>query len=235
MNLKSSLQTSAIFTGVASIYIGPLLAIAASDHPSVMTIIEEQPTQSAKIQFHFEESTEEEVQEDSPELISNQLEEVKPQTFDHPPTPNISEDVNPVQESTSVRKSAKKKRNRYQDCQDNPGISQSGDRYHVDRGIVDYYAHLTHYNQLGHARWHKGDTGKRDGFRLRRIHCDLREAGMRNGDVVNSINGRTVTTVREAIRLWFKIRRKNRMVLDITRKGRPLTLTYQFKVINENR
>jgi len=233
VNLKSSLQTSAIFTGVASMYIGPLLAIAASGHPSVMTIIEK-PVQTTKIQFHFEESTEE-VQKDLPELSGEQLEEVvnemKPQTSNHPQVENIDEDVNPAKELTSVRKSTKKKRNRYQGCQDNPGISHSGNRYHVDRGIVDYYARLTHYSQLGHARWHKGDAGKRDGFRLRRIHCDLHEAGMRNGDVVNSINGRTVTTVREAIRLWFKIRRKNRMVLDITRKGRPLTLTYQFKVI----
>ncbi|HIE83863.1 MAG TPA: hypothetical protein EYQ00_08475 [Dehalococcoidia bacterium] len=236
MNLKSSLQTSAIFTGVASMYIGPLLAIAANDRPSVATIIEDRP-RTTKVQFYFEERAEE-VQEDSPELSNksnNQLEEAKPQTFDHPQVKNPSEGANPIQESTNVRKSAKKKRNRYQDCQDNPGISQSGERYHVDRRIVDYYARLTHYNELGHARWHQGDAGERDGFRVRRIHCDLREAGMRNGDIVNSINGRMVTSVREAIRLWLKIRRKNRVVLDITRKGRPLTLTYQFRRINESR
>jgi hypothetical protein len=235
MNLKSSLQTSAVFTGVVSMYVGPLLAFAVSGRPASPVMLED-PEQPRNVQFYFEKSPEE-TQEDLSELSDTHLEEVRggisPETFASLRVEKINKsvpsiDASPAQELTSIRKSVKKKRNRYRDCQDNPGISQSGDRYHVDRGVVDYYARLTRYNQLGHARWHKGGDGERDGFRLRRIHCDLHEAGMRNGDIVNSIDGRTVTTIREAIRLWFKVRRKNRVVLDITRKGRPLTLTYQL-------
>ena len=235
MNLKSSLQTSAIFTGVASMYIVPILAFMADNRPEGVTVLEDRAP-ARKVQYYFEENPEES-QEDRSELSDSQLEEVRggmsPGAYDRWRVEKINKsassvDVPPAQELTSIRKSIKKKRNRYQDCQDNPGISQSGDRYHVDRGIVDYYTRRTRYNQLGHARWHEGGNGKRDGFRLRRIHCDLHEAGMRNGDIVNSIDGRTVTTIREAIRLWFKVRRKSRVVLDITRKGQPITLTYQL-------
>ena len=220
-------------------YIAPLLAIAVGDHPEHVTVLKD-PVQARNVQFYFEESPEETQEDDPSELSDSQLDEVRGEMS--PPVldrwraekinewqaEKINESFPPVQESVSIRKSTKKKRNRYQDCQDNPGISQSGDRYHVDRDIVDYYARLTRYNQLGHARWHEGGDGERDGFRLRRIHCDLHEAGMRNGDIVNSIDGRTVTTIREAIRLWFKVRRKSRVVLDITRKGQPLTFTYQL-------
>ena len=230
MNVKSSLQASAIFTGVVSMYVGPLLAFAVSNRPPSVAAVDE-PVRVRKVQFYFEDHNEE-VQEDSSKRSDSQLEEtrdrISSKTFDPSPVAKTNESVEPVRRLTSVRKSVKKKRNRYQDCQDNPGISQSGDRYHVDRGIVDYYAHRTRYNELGHARWHEGSAGERDGFRLRRIHCDLHEAGMRNGDIVNSIDGRTVTTIRGAIRLWFKVRRKNRVVMNITRKGRPLTLTYQL-------
>ena len=231
MNLKSSLQTSAIFTGVASMYIAPILTFTIGNRQTPAVVLED-PTPVREVQFYLEEKSPEETQEDPSELSDSQLDEVRggmsPETFDRWRVEKINEGIIPIPELTSVRKTTKKKRNRYQNCQDNPGILQLGDRYHVDRGIVDYYARLTRYNQLGHARWHEGGDGERDGFRLRRIHCDLHEAGMRNGDVVNSIDGRTVTTVREAIRLWFKVRRKNRVVLNITRKGRPLTLTYQL-------
>jgi|1_EtaG_2_1085319.scaffolds.fasta_scaffold06416_7 hypothetical protein len=239
MNLKNSLQTSAIFTGVASMYIAPILAFAVGDRPEHVTVLKD-PVQARKVQFYFEDSPEETQENDPSELSDSQLEEVhggmSPPVFDRWrvekinewQVEKINESVIPVQELTSIRKSIKKKRNRYQDCQDNPGISQSGDRYHVDRDVVDHYTHRKHYSRLGHARWHEGQGGERDGIRLRRIHCDLHEAGMRNGDVVNSIDGRTVSNIREAIRLWFKVRRKNQVVLDITRKGQPLTLTYQL-------
>ena len=206
-------------------YITPILAFALGNRNPPMLVLED-PVPTRRVQFYFEEEIPEETPEDPSELSDSQLDEVRggmsPEIFDRWRVEKINESVLPVQELIGVRKSSKKKRNRYQDCQDNPGISQSGDRYHVDRGIVDYYARLTRYNQLGHARWHEGNDGERDGFRLRRIHCDLHEAGMRNGDIVNSIDGRTVTTVREAIRLWLKVRRKSRMILNITRKGATL-------------
>ena len=98
----------------------------------------------------------------------------------------------------------------------------------VGRAVVDHYAHITRYRKLGHVSWHKGDNGARDGFRVRRINCDLREAGIRNGDVVNTVNGQTVQSIPEAIVLWFKVRRRDRVVLEITRRGRPLTISYDL-------
>ena len=206
-------------------YVGPLLAFAIGGRPSPVMVLED-VEQPKNVQFYLEESPEEEtevedISRDTTEETEEAWGEINPRVFDNHRVEKINESVAPA-------RTVEKKRNRYDRCQDNPGISQSGERYRVDRGVVDYYARPKRYNQLGHARWHEGAAGERDGFRLRRIHCDLHEAGMRNGDIVNSIDGRTVTTIREAIRLWFKVRRKNRVVLNITRKGQPLTLTYQL-------
>ncbi len=131
-------------------------------------------------------------------------------------------------ETPEKSKKRRRRRNRYANCQDNEGIDATNNGFSVGREVVDYYAHITRYRKLGHVSWHEGDDGERDGFKLRRINCDLREAGIRNGDIVNTVNGRTVQTIPQAISLWFKVRRKNRIVLEITRRGVPMTIKYRL-------
>ena len=131
-------------------------------------------------------------------------------------------------ESPEKSKKRRRRRNRYADCQDNEGIAATNNGFSVGREVVDYYAHITRYRKLGRVSWHRGDDGERDGFKVRRINCDLREAGIRNGDIVNTVNGRTVQTIPQAISLWFKVRRKNRIVLEIIRRGKPMTINYQL-------
>ena len=53
MNVKSSLQASAIFTGVVSMYVGPLLAFAVSNRPPSVAAVDE-PVRVRKVQFYFE-------------------------------------------------------------------------------------------------------------------------------------------------------------------------------------
>jgi len=140
-----------------------------------------------------------------------------------PPTSTTSQ-----AETPKKSKKRRRRRNRYADCQDNEGIAATNNGFSVGREVVDYYAHITRYRKLGRVSWHRGDDGERDGFKVRRINCDLREAGIRNGDIVNTVNGRTVQTIPQAISLWFKVRRKNRIVLEIIRRGKPMTINYQL-------
>jgi hypothetical protein len=127
-----------------------------------------------------------------------------------------------------VKRKTRRRRNRYAHCMDNDGIRPINEGFVVEREVIDYYARIAHYRELGHASWHEGDTGERDGFKVRRINCDLREAGVRNGDVVNSVNGYTVRTIPQAIRLWFRMRRTEHIVLKITRRGSPMILVYKL-------
>ena len=129
---------------------------------------------------------------------------------------------------TQKKAPKKKRRNRYRDCDDNDGFSSTDSGFAVQRTVVDYYANITRYRDLGHVSWYENDTGARTGFKLRRINCDLREAGIRNGDVVTSVNGQTVQTIPQAIKLWFKVRRKNRVVLQVIRRGKPITINYEL-------
>ena len=131
-------------------------------------------------------------------------------------------------ETPEKSKKRRRRRNRYADCQDNEGIAATNNGFSVGREVVDYYAHITRYRKLGRVSWHRGDDGERDGFKVRRINCDLREAGIRNGDIVNTVNGQTVQTIPQAISLWLKVRRKNRIVLEITRRGVPMTINYRL-------
>ena len=132
------------------------------------------------------------------------------------------------QAETAKKSKKRKRRNRYRNCRDNDGIATTDIGYAVDRDVVDSYAHITRYRELGHVSWYKNDDGERTGFRLRRINCDLRQAGIRNGDIVTSVNGRTIQSIPEAIRMWFKVRRKNHVVLEITRRGTPMTISYEL-------
>ena len=112
------------------------------------------------------------------------------------PSPVVSE-APPEQSRTHRRR----RRNRYRNCPDHAGIATTEAGYRVERSVVDHYAHITRYRKLGHVSWYRDDDGRKEGFKLRRIHCDLREAGIRNGDVVTSVNGKTVRSIPQALSL----------------------------------
>lgn len=241
------------FTGVASLYTVPLIIVLTSGQADVITTIHhpapqrEVVMQIAQIEPTAVESATEpaEVAENSNTKVDNikqndhnidPIIEPEIENINLPSLETSSENINleaPEQvasQGTAPKKVKKRRRrrNRYANCQDNDGIGSTDGGFVVERDVVDYYAHITTYRKLGHVSWHEGDDGERDGFRVRRINCDLREAGIRNGDIVNTVNGQTVQTIPQAIRLWFKVRRKQNLVLEITRRGKPITISYQL-------
>lgn len=235
------------FSGVASLYIMPIAMLLASPRQRVVAtaIYDTPPVRQVVFDLSpLDPISDDSISDDrtltsdvvrrSPEaepIIEAEVENINlPSFVIVPENINLEAPSSATSRTETPTKSKKRRRrrNRYANCQDNEGIDATNNGFSVGREVVDYYAHITRYRKLGHVSWHEGDDGERDGFKLRRINCDLREAGIRNGDIVNTVNGRTVQTIPQAISLWFKVRRKNRIVLEITRRGVPMTIKYRL-------
>lgn len=100
----------------------------------------------------------------------------------------------------------------------------------IDRSLLDYYAtHIPELMKLGSVRPHKGPDGKYDGFRLKvRKGSLLKEAGLRSGDVVRSVNGVQVHDVVSALDAYFKLRKSKHVELVVVRKGETIRLSYDL-------
>jgi hypothetical protein len=129
-------------------------------------------------------------------------------------------------EETSAAKRGKK-------ClPDNEGIVQVDDAtWKIDGGIVDYYVkHINQAQKLAWVGWNRGADGKIDGFKVKRMRCGnvLRQAGLENGDVIQSINGKSVRSIPGAIAAYTKLRTKNVLRLTVSRDGQILHIKYKL-------
>lgn len=233
--IKDFTLATLTYSGVLAMYTVPLVAALATPDREVITAIHTTPPIREAV-FNLPESepvmvAAEIVEEATEENINLPSFVVGSENINLQALPKVTFAVNPATTSQAKlgKKSKKRKRrHRYRNCRDNAGIATTDVGYAVDREVVDGYAHITRYRELGHVSWYRDDTGDRTGFKLRRINCDLREAGIRNGDIITSVNGRTIQSIPAAIRMWFKVRRKNRVVLEITRRGEPMTINYEL-------
>jgi hypothetical protein len=129
-------------------------------------------------------------------------------------------------EETSASKRGKK-------ClPDNDGIVQvDATTWKIDGGIVDYYVkHINQAQKLASVGWNRGADGKIDGFKVKRMRCGnvLRQAGLENGDVIQSINGKSVRSIPAAIAAYMKLRNKNVLRLTVSRDGQILHIKYKL-------
>lgn len=110
--------------------------------------------------------------------------------------------------------------------------SLGGDKWRVERDIIDYYAmHLKELeNQVG-VSTHMGAGGRPDGARIFLPRCSLlRQAGLRHGDIVNSINDRRVATLTDGIAAYLFLRNDDNLRIEVTRKnGEKVVLRYRLK------
>ena len=104
-------------------------------------------------------------------------------------------------------------------------------KFRVERDLVDWYAtHLRELEKQAGVGPHKGPDGKRDGARLYLPRCSvLKQGGLRSGDVIHTVNGRPVTTVAQAVKVYLLVRGARKIKVDLTRKnGRSITIRYKL-------
>jgi hypothetical protein len=121
---------------------------------------------------------------------------------------------------------ARRARNRPPPCDSAvAGITQVAEgHFSVERAVLDHYTTLREALKLAYVTWHKDDDGKIDGFSVYRIRCGnpLAQVGLRNGDVIHTINGKKIRSIPHAILVVAKVKRKDRIQVFGTRRGEPL-------------
>ena len=101
----------------------------------------------------------------------------------------------------------------------------------VEKDLITWYiTHLGELNRLGWSSKHEGPDGRPDGMRIGGVKCgnDLHLAGIRSGDVVHRVNGHDVRSIPQAILVYRKVRNDRRIRVELTRRGKPVTLTYRL-------
>lgn len=74
-------------------------------------------------------------------------------------------------------------------------------------------------------------NGKPDGFKLYAIRPSSAFArlGLANGDTLQSINGFELTSADKALEVYTKLRDATSLEVEVTRRGKPVTLKYSIK------
>lgn len=104
--------------------------------------------------------------------------------------------------------------------------------WRVDRDLVDYYAsHLRELDRQVSASTHRDDEDKPDGIIIYLPRCSLlRHGGLRNGDIIHTVNGRKVTNIANAITTYLAVRKDKRIDVVMSRRnGKTVTQTYRLK------
>lgn len=103
--------------------------------------------------------------------------------------------------------------------------------YTIERAAVDDLL----ANPGAHARGARivpsVKNGNANGFKLYAIRPSSLYAklGLHNGDTIHSLNGMDVTTPDKALEAYDAVRGAPRVTLEVTRRGKPVTLTYDIK------
>ncbi|HUT76952.1 MAG TPA: type II secretion system protein GspC [Polyangia bacterium] len=101
----------------------------------------------------------------------------------------------------------------------------------VDRALVDAaLANPAQFARSVRVRPYK-KNGKVTGFRLRRVKkgSPFEALGAGRGDIIHAVNGVPLTSVDQALAAYQSLRTESRLQFDITRKGKPETLTINIR------
>ncbi len=74
-------------------------------------------------------------------------------------------------------------------------------------------------------------NGKPDGFKLYAIRptSAFAKLGLTNGDTLQSINGFELTSADKALEVYTKLREATSLEVEVTRRGKPVTLKYSIR------
>ena len=138
----------------------------------------------------------------------------------------------PVKDVEGDGKAVQRIKGRRNPCEQSDEIVKSGPQeWSLSREMVDYYAsHLNEAGKHANVAVHKDASGKRDGATLYLSRCSLmKQGGMRNGDVVHTINGRKVQTVPQALSTYLAVRDESLVTITFSRQGEQRTHRYTLR------
>jgi len=129
------------------------------------------------------------------------------------------------------RPGQKKKKGKKEDEED--GITKEGpNKFIVDQELIDKVMENPEqlYSQV-RATPHKGPDGKVDGYRLSGIRRRslFYKLGIKNGDVVHSVNGKTLDSMSSAMGAYDSLQSSKDFSFEVTRRNKKQTFEYEVR------
>jgi len=135
--------------------------------------------------------------------------------------------------SATTEGSGKPPRGKKKPCDQLDEVTQLSDTsWMVERELLDWYAtHLRELDRLAGVVTHKDEHGDPDGARLWLPRCSyLKQGGFRHGDIVRTVNGRTLHTIPQGVKAWIAERKAKKLTVVLTRRdGEERTHTIHLK------
>jgi type II secretion system protein C len=142
-----------------------------------------------------------------------------------------TEEVLAMTDAKPKRGRATKKAN--DDDEEVEGVADMGEnKFEVERSMLDkYLGDLDAIARMGRALPHKDANGDIDGYRLSGIRRGslAQKLGIRNGDVVHSVNGKNLSSMKEAMDAWSTLQNESSFNFDVTRRGKKVTMEYTVR------
>jgi type II secretory pathway component PulC len=98
------------------------------------------------------------------------------------------------------------------------------DRFTVERSVIDgVLADPDSWAKQGRAVPHEDAAGNIDGFTISGIRRTglLAGLGLQNGDVVQTVNGRPITSLEDGLAAYASLQTESTYTLEIVRRGAP--------------
>ena len=112
------------------------------------------------------------------------------------------------------------------------GIKKIDDNnYEIDKSLVDKVLANPMAVAKGARVVPAVKNGKPDGFKLYAIRPSsvYSKLGLSNGDTIQTINGFELTTADKALEVYTKLREATSLEMEVTRRGKPVTLKYTIR------
>ena len=74
-------------------------------------------------------------------------------------------------------------------------------------------------------------SNKLKGFKVDNVPSGsiIEEAGIKNGDIIYSVQGRQLTSMQDALEMFNKVQNQSRLEVVLMRDNKPVTLNYEIK------